>query len=116
MANAEVIEWFAKTFGGAMKGYLGARKTYLPTYRWSRATRDAEQFLRAILPWMKVKRAEAELAICYRRTILPRNARVTPTLIAERDAMYLQLRELKRQSVGKSPSPPSSDQGTSDNG
>jgi len=100
MANLEVVEWFARTFGGTVKGYLGARKNHLPTYRWARATRDAEAFLRSVLPWLKVKRPEAQIAICYRLTILPRNTSLSPRLAAERDAMYDVLKGLKRAAVG----------------
>lgn len=61
MSDREAIDWLHKTFGGSLYEYLkfGRRKVY----RWQVGTNNAKRFLMTVIPYLKVKQKQAELAI-----------------------------------------------------
>lgn len=69
-AHEEVIEEMAEVFGGSYKlrkkykENLGTRKTY----EWSITGLRLAEFLKLILPYLRVKKQEAEIAIKYCQT------------------------------------------------
>ena len=62
--NQYVLEWFHFSFSGNL--YLQKPKENRQrAWRWQIADRQAEEFLRAILPYLIIKKAEAELALKF---------------------------------------------------
>jgi len=63
MSNWESPLWMKNTFGGNYRSYtnLGYGKKVM--YTWSMSTKIAGEFLKRILPYLKVKQRQAELAI-----------------------------------------------------
>jgi hypothetical protein len=58
--------WFFVTFGGRCKGYDRILHTkYRKVNRWNQTDSKAAEFLRLILPYLKTKRAQAEIALEY---------------------------------------------------
>ena len=60
-----IMEWLHQTFGGNIKRYK--RTTQQPTHadawKWTAMSQDAAHILRAVLPYLKVKYAQAEVAL-----------------------------------------------------
>jgi hypothetical protein len=57
----------------------GRRPEWKPCFHWTTRAQMAEDFVRAVLPWLVVKRVHAELALSFRETfhngnILPRGS------------------------------------------
>lgn len=101
-----IPQWCAATFGGKCR--LIKRKlskaSWRPAYIWYRSTIDAEKILRGCLPYFIAKRDQAEIALASRAVLFPRGGRVkgrelTPEVVASREALRLQLRQLKHQAL-----------------
>lgn len=71
--NREVLEWIAGHFGGA----IHVRKMYMVAkqgYSWKPSTyREGELFILAILPYLRIKRKQALVALSYYRMAGLRN-------------------------------------------
>jgi len=64
MVDPEIPLWLGKTFGGSNYFYpRSGRRSDI--YRWAIYSREARNFLEGILPFMKTKKIQAELAIKF---------------------------------------------------
>ncbi len=69
MSHAPVLEWCLEKTGLGFLTTVSIKKSRIsglydkPHYVWTAETRQAEQVLRVILPYLKVKKEEAELAL-----------------------------------------------------
>lgn len=92
------IDWLKNNFGGSIK--YRANGKYKPIYHWSVLSIQAEGFIKIILPYLKVKRKEAELALEFRNHMnnyIRRNGRIIDDKeVKIREAYKLKLEELKR--------------------
>ena len=85
---ANTNEWLVRQlqmfFGGSV--YYNKRKVergegnWKPVYKWQIDTNGAVQFLVAILPYLKLKKAQAEIVISFqdRRNKRPKNHKLMP--------------------------------------
>jgi hypothetical protein len=62
MVDSEVIYWFGTVFGGHVD-LTNKTKTGRQIYRWTLHCRRAANFLRIILPYLRLKKLRAELGI-----------------------------------------------------
>ena len=64
MTNECLINWLKFCFGGSVlqRNQIGNRKT---RYDWALATKQAGDFLKLVLPYLKIKRPQAELALKF---------------------------------------------------
>jgi len=97
-SNRWLLEWFKFAFGGHI--YKGKKTT--PTgkeiYFWTIHTQQARIFLQAILPYLKLKRAEAELAL--KPNTRRKANKWHPATKEERaivEAEYILMKNLKKQ-------------------
>lgn len=67
MVDALVPMWLQDTFGGTLHCYERKEPNAQPFYRWSTGTKNAQWFLELILPYLKTKRAQAEIAIEFQK-------------------------------------------------
>ena len=76
MCNKSVPQWLKDTFGGRY-GFYGKRGKYKCGWssRWDITDSKASEFLQLILPYLKIKKQQAELAIHYQ------NMKVTSQLL-----------------------------------
>lgn len=99
-ATPEPIELLQKLFGGTahkrVKSYRGALKVM---FTWQASSKLAEGILMEMLPYLVVKRDEAELAFEFRRTFRPQfgdRSKNPPELEDRRRAMMLDLQQMRR--------------------
>lgn len=64
-------------------------------YRWCISSREAIPFLKAVLPFLIVKRAEAELGIAFQSTKHYGPKRLSQETINNRQAMMARMSDLK---------------------
>jgi len=66
MIDPEGILWLKQTFGGSLQLYP-ARGKRREVYHWTITTNNAATFLQLILPYLKVKKAQAEIALEFQK-------------------------------------------------
>lgn len=65
MCDSVAPMWLQLRFGGRLKQYSRPKTTMRPVYRWNLTDSKAAAFLTAIMPYLKTKRAQAEIAVEY---------------------------------------------------
>ncbi len=95
--NRAVIEWLRETFnGGISTQYLTGPKK--PCHHWIAGGPTAAKFLKQILPYLKLKRKQAELGLQLQDRIKQWPERqyrsLSPGEISERETIYQQLKIL----------------------
>ena len=96
-----ILREFQAAFGGVVKArHMGPNKPqWRQSFMWRVCSRDAVKFLTVILPHLRQKREEAELAIKFQAGMrhLGNRYRLTPPeIVAEREAMYQAMTQMKR--------------------
>lgn len=73
MTDRGVIEWLLETWeiGSMTQSYRPKQPHHLPAWGWRIYGASAEGFLHALLPFLRVKKAQAELGIRSRKGTLP---------------------------------------------
>lgn len=70
----EVLDWIADTFGGCVHEVGRSREGWKQEYVWAPGPQLAATILEACLPYLKVKRKQAELFISHAATSRKRGA------------------------------------------
>ena len=63
MVEEYIERWLQMSFGGSVCIQRARKKTHRDCYRWYITSKQAVDFLQAILPYLKIKRPQAEIAI-----------------------------------------------------
>lgn len=61
--NQWLCNWLKFAFGGSV--YLSSTPAGKPIWEWSLETKQAGEFLKLVLPYLRIKRPEAELALQF---------------------------------------------------
>ncbi|HEX3523619.1 MAG TPA: LAGLIDADG family homing endonuclease [Stellaceae bacterium] len=97
--NEAVLQWIKRTFGGRIHkvGRPKARNTK-QEYVWAAGAQCAAQILKACLPFLKIKRTQAELFIQHQATSR-RNGRyyTPPEILAVRNDIVAKMASLNRR-------------------
>ena len=104
--DAVICPWLAETFGGAIhayedKRYNTAKRAHGTVRRWSLSMRMTAGFLQALLPYLKLKKERAELALQF-CTLLrgPGGNKPLPDEnMQERVRCYQRMRELNAKRI-----------------
>jgi len=88
-----IVPWLKATFGGNTHQVKERRKNHRDMLQWGISTQEAEDFLRRILPWLRLKKPQAELAL-YFRTLKRDGYTVSKKTFDERDRCYRKLRAM----------------------
>jgi len=90
-----VLEWCQRLWGGAIleRKVKGNRRR---SWSWDLYETDSARFLKDVLPYLKLKRPQADLALEYTRTNrrFGRNTR-PPEYMAQRERFYQQMKAMK---------------------
>jgi hypothetical protein len=106
--NLEMLQWVQRNFGGTIQTKL-TKATNKLCYRWHIFGRNLVATLQGVLPYLIIKRKQAETVLEYRSKIVPENnARVSPEEDERRRLLYLECRRLN-QIGAPSPLSPSQD-------
>jgi len=82
--NEWVIRWFQYTFGGSIN------KDKKGCYRWNVTHRKAAKILRVLLPYLRIKKPQAELAILFQsRKISSKHMSAGARVIEEADRIRI---------------------------
>ena len=89
-------------FGGSIQPMqkAGNKHGYLPSWAWMPSHAKAAKSLEMMLPWLTVKREQAELALQSRKYIQPHKRQRSQENRDALDLIRVQLSTLKKQPVG----------------
>lgn len=96
--------WLFATFGGNLAKMQKTTRTpnraqyHITINKWSVATAACEQFLRAVMPWLRLKRDKAMLALKFRETFGITGKNITAQTRALRAEMYAMMKQLRQDS------------------
>ncbi len=65
--NEWLLHWLKFNFGGTFTEYQPLQPTCKDSYKWSLHSKKANDFLSMILPFLQLKKPQAELAINYQK-------------------------------------------------
>lgn len=112
VANTDegLMVWILDTFGGLCRVKMHGRITGLmrrPCWVWWITGKHVGMVLEAVLPYLRVKRAQADLAMRFlaheggRQFVKGRRPRLHPDFVAEREAMKVQMHLLKQPAAAQ---------------
>lgn len=96
--NRPIIEWLKNNFGGSVckNGTRLRRKNHRRIYSWSLVSRQAADFCRMVVPYLKEKTEQALLLIAIQQTMGIRNGKYVPLeIVEERNYLMNKVKELK---------------------
>jgi hypothetical protein len=95
--DPRLILWAKELFGGSMSREIkhGKVKNTRNIFRWHVSSKQAELLLKAILPYLILKKEQAEVALAYRTTVGSVGKRVSEETNQKRIDLNKQLSELK---------------------
>lgn len=103
MTDFEAVDWLFTTFGGYIYTYQYSNRR--PIRRWGKDGAACQEFLKLVLPYLKVKRDQAQAAIDFPfRGRCGRRGR-TQEFIDQQAVVYQQLRDLKTSTKGRKQMP-----------
>lgn len=94
-----IVPWLQETFGGSYATYTDGRTikgSIGKERRWQLASAAAEKFLRAVMPWLKLKRPQAELALQFRKLIGRKGRPISDENRNSRELIFQQMKALKK--------------------
>ena len=98
MTEPEVPTWLFETFGGCLNDYPPEREEWKRKYIWAISTKQARPFLGTILPYLKEKVEQAEIAIEFQSTKKMgdyRNKPKTDAVLEAEEILAVKLRNLR---------------------
>ena len=109
--EAWVLENLLSEFGGHLRTYSGAKPTCAPVGVWSIQSLKGRYFLSSILPYLRLKKDQAELGIrcldilaTYRKYKLPRNEKLSifnTTMEPELDMILHKMKALNMKGISR---------------
>ena len=98
--NVGVLKLAKRMFGGSIRQNSDSRKHRTTSWVWRIVSNQAENALKTLLPYLRIKRQEAELALDFQKLlhatfVFHRKIGISTDVIAQRDAYYWALRECK---------------------
>lgn len=98
VAVTNTNEWLMQHLKFSIGGgtiILRSDKRQKPCYQWEIGNRKAAEFLKLILPYLRLKRPQAELAIKFQASISKSTRILTEEQLAVREAEMLLLKNMK---------------------
>lgn len=92
--DVDIINYLHATFGGYVH-LLSPRPRHRHCYEWVLRSRRARLFLECLLPFLRIKKEQAELAIEFQSTMRGHSRELSPEIIEVRDGYRLAIVKLK---------------------
>ena len=78
--SLELMKWMVSRFGGSFYTKAKKEERNMQAYGWEVACKKAEKALRLLLPFLVIKKRQAELALQIQDTITIKRSTVTPEI------------------------------------
>jgi len=93
--NLNALEFMRRLFGGSVFAQPRTNLAWSPTWGWVVCSRKAEAFLRAVLPYLVIKKRQAEKAIELQGTLVRGDHHVSEERLSKRAALKSEIAVLK---------------------
>ena len=93
--NEWLVQYLKFSIGGGII-LLKRDKRPKPCYQWSIERGKAAEFLKLILPYLQLKRPQAELAIKFQASVTRSTRKLTEEQLAVREAEMILLQNMKK--------------------
>ena len=103
--SPQLMEWIRSKFGGSVNLEKRNNPRHKPVFRWLATADSLDAIVPAIIPFLVVKKAQAELFLAYRRTLGPkvkshRSTYDTPLAVKrERARIHSEIRVLNQRGI-----------------
>lgn len=99
VSNTEewLCQWLKLSWGGRIRIRIDKRENHLPLYNWVVYRAKAIEVLKVILPYLKIKKPQAEIAIGFQSRRSRCRLEKTDEEKALDEAEYILLKNLKKQ-------------------
>ena len=87
--NEWICQWFKIQFGGVVYPFTPRNPKWKVTWHWALSGHKAQEFLKLLLPYLQMKRPQAELAIQFSIRPIGSNIAYTDEEIALREAQRI---------------------------
>lgn len=93
-----ILGWFSLAFGGSIRVSNFNKKSWKQQWQWSTSCQKAEATLKVLLPYLKLKKAQAELALEFQKSRSFKRGlnAVNEAELILREAYYQELKFSKR--------------------
>jgi len=85
--DPRLIIWLKETFGGSSYPDRHRKANWKESWKWTISTQQAAALLEQVLPWLRLKREQAEIGIAFQRLMVRGGAPRTPEVAEETRAM-----------------------------
>lgn len=103
MSVPTVPLWLRERFGGWLYTYQPRKANHKPPHRWCMSGADAVDFCRLIIPYLRLKREQAELLVAFwerrKDVVNPRSKGPSGEEIERRRSVVLQFHSLNKRGV-----------------
>ena len=101
--NEWLIQWLKFAFGGHtdVSRRDGKGKNWKPAWRWSLSSNRASTFLTLVLPYLRLKKPQAELAINFQKARGNRGHRSTEYELAVDEAQRIVMAQYNKKGVSE---------------
>lgn len=97
-----VLDSIHAAFGGSFSVRPGQKKNHREVFQWGARCRGALKFLKAIRPYLRMKCAQADVAIAYQeRKTMQGPQRLSPAVIMWREEQRHLIRQLNGRNLNK---------------
>lgn len=96
MCDPIVVAWLTATFGGVVHTYADKKARRSPQNTWAISAKTAEGFLNSILPWLKLKRKQARVAL-FSRSLVRDGHKLSTSVIQRRESCRQAISTLNQQ-------------------
>lgn len=106
--NKEIIDWLYKSYGGWIRTNYQEHERWKTIYRWHiYRQNDLESFLKSILPYLRLKKRQAEIVLIFMKlfdksySTFTRNAKgqiqnhsINKDIVQKRKELYSEIKQL----------------------
>jgi sulfite reductase beta subunit-like hemoprotein len=94
-----LIEWLLAEVGGSFVPKKRMKDHHRQAYQWLLGGRNAAAFLLAVIPYLRIKKAQAEAGLRILETVGDRNTRLTDEVMEIREEAFAEVRRLNAGQV-----------------
>lgn len=87
--NEWLCQWLAMQFGGHVSSTGPVKEHWRKSFRWKLSGKKAKSFLIDVLPYLQLKRPQAELAIKFQQRRTPSKRNDTQKILDEADFILM---------------------------
>jgi hypothetical protein len=97
--NEWLIQWFKMQYGGHISSKYHGHERFKVAWVWELSGGKASDFLKLIIPYLQIKKPQAEIAIRFQKSKGPMGQHVLPEKYALQEAEKVLLSKLNKRGV-----------------